>query len=410
MSAEFDLNKLRGQADAVRAAAITPESLVERALDRIGQTEDGIHAWVLVDADGAREQARSLSRRLAAGESPGPLAGVPVGIKDIIDVAGMPTRCGSCLLADAPPAERDADVVARLRAAGAIVLGKTVTQEFAAGVLSPPARNPWDSERVPGGSSGGTAATIAAGVIPFAMGSDTGGSIRIPAAACGACGFKPAFGALSVTGVQALSPSLDTLGPLGKTVDDVRYAWHALERPADTVPAASSLPDLSGMRLAAPRGHFRERLQPGVAAAFDAALSIFSGLGATVVEIDWPDAQAARAAGYIINRVETATSLGPLTTGDPDLIGQFNPDLQIRILAGRLVPAVAYLHALRMRERVRDSMAAWFRQYRLDALIAPALPATAIRAGTAIARFPDGDESSGIAWTRLTMPINATGQ
>lgn len=404
------LDSLRGQAESVRTGAVSPEALVDRALARIVETESELHAWTIVDEEGARAAAREAAARIKAGGTPGPLAGVPVGIKDIIDVAGMPTRCGSLMLADAPAAERDADVVSRLRRAGAIVIGKTVTQEFAAGVLSPPARNPWDPQRVPGGSSGGTAAAVAAGVIPFAMGSDTGGSIRIPAAACGACGFKPSYGALPVDGVQALSPSLDTLGPLGTRVDDVHYAWAVLERPDAPVSIPRRRDSLTGMRIAAPSGHFQARLQPGVAAAFVAAIDLLRELGATVVEDDWPDALAARASGYVINRVETAAAIWPLTGGDPARIALLNPDLQVRIQAGRLVPATAYLDALRVRERVRDSMASWFRRLGLDAVVAPALPAAAIPAGASTARFDDGEESIGIAWTRLTMPFNATGQ
>jgi aspartyl-tRNA(Asn)/glutamyl-tRNA(Gln) amidotransferase subunit A len=401
---------LREQAAAVRSGVVSPLELVDRALSRIAATDDRLHAWVVVDADGARAAARESADRLASGDAPGPLFGVPVAIKDIIDVQGIPSRCGSPLFDEAQPARRDSDVVRRLRQAGAIILGKTVTQEFAAGVLSPPARNPWNPERVPGGSSGGSAAAVTAGVVAMGMGSDTGGSIRIPAAACGCCGFKPSYGTLSVEGVQALAPSLDTLGPLGATVDDVRLAWDALRDPGSEMRRPASIGDLSGLRLAAPRRHFRNRLQEGVAAAFDAAIETLRGLGATIVEDDWEDAVAARASGYVINRVETGTALWPLVEGEQDRLSLLNPDLQLRVQAGRLVPAHGYLTALRERERVRDSMARWFAGLRLDGVIAPALPATAIRAGTTTARFSDGDEPIGIAWTRLTMPFNATGQ
>jgi aspartyl-tRNA(Asn)/glutamyl-tRNA(Gln) amidotransferase subunit A len=242
------------------------------------------------------------------------------------------------------------------------------------------------------------------------MGSDTGGSIRIPAAACGACGFKPSFGSLPVTGVQPLSPSLDTLGPLGTRVDDVRYAWSVLANPGSAAADPVRLDSLKGLRLAVPAGHFLERLQPGVAKAFDEAIASMRALGAVVVQEDWPDAKAARASGYVINRVETSPSIWPLTGNDREKIQLLNPDLQVRLQAGRLVPVAAYLEALGARERVRDSMARWFRGLRLDAVITPALPATAIPAGTFTVEFPDGEESIGIAWTRLTMPFNATGQ
>ncbi|MFM9106571.1 MAG: amidase family protein, partial [Chloroflexota bacterium] len=177
--------------------------------------------------------------------------------------------------------------------------------------------------------------------------------------------------------------------------------------------AASLVPESeTGRRsaAAAPRFHFRDRLQPGVAAAFDRAIAQFRELGAEVIEADWPEARAARAAAYIMNRIETATSLSPLLAEDPARLALLNPDLQVRVQAGRLAPASAYLEAARARELVRDAMARWFRSLRLDAVIAPALPATAIRAGESLAAFEDGKEAIGIAWTRLTMPFNATGQ
>ena len=164
------------------------------ALARIEATESQIHAWVSVDAQRALAAARAAEHELRTGIDRGPMHGIPVGVKDIIDVVGFPTRCGSAARADAPAASQNAYPVAMLVNGGAVILGKTVTQEFAAGVLSPPARNPWDPDRIPGGSSGGSAAAVAVGACLGALGTDTGGSIRIPAAACGVVGFKPAYG------------------------------------------------------------------------------------------------------------------------------------------------------------------------------------------------------------------------
>lgn len=401
---------LKSLAAAIRAGDITSREAVEASLERVALVQPLIHAWVSVDREGAVAAAERFDSTRRPGESLGPLSGVPFGVKDIIDVAGTPTRCGSPMRDDAAPAVRDADCVARARAGGGIVLGKTVTQEFAAGVLSPPARNPWDPERVPGGSSGGSAGAVATGSVPFALGSDTGGSIRIPASLVGVCGFKPTFGTFPVAGVQALAGSLDTLGPLGRTVDDVRYAYAALLDPSVIPNEPVSLDRLDGVRIAAPRAHFRDRLQPAVERALDAAIGLFRDLGATVVEDDWQEAAESRAASYVINRVETALELLPLTGGDPARLAMLNPDLQVRIQAGRLAPAVAYEAALRSREACRDSMARYFARHGIDAVLVPALPATAIRAGASEVDFEDGSEGVGVAYTRLTMPFNATGQ
>lgn len=401
---------LRRLAAAIREGEVTSREAVEASLARIDLVQPLVHAWVSIDRDGALAAADRFDATRRPGETLGPLSGVPFGVKDIIDVAGVPTRCGSRMLADAPPAAQDADCVARARAAGGIVVGKTVTQEFAAGVLSPPARNPWNPAQVPGGSSGGSAAAVATRAVPWAFGSDTGGSIRIPAAAVGVCGFKPTFGAFPVIGVQALAGSLDTLGPLGRTVDDVRYAYAALLDPA-TIPEEHAAPDhLRGVRIAAPAALFRDRLQPAVELALDTAIDQLRGLGAEIVAEDWTEAAEARAASYIINRVETALELLPLTGGDPERLAVLNPDLQVRIQAGRLVPAAAYEAALRSRVACRDSMARYFARHRIDAIVAPALPATAIAAGTTEVDFGDSTEGVGVAYTRLTMPFNATGQ
>ena len=213
---------------AYRRRDLSPVEVTSACLASIDQTEPAIHAWVEVSADDALTSAAAAEAELLGGGDLGPLHGVPTGIKDIFDVAGLPTRCGSLARAQQVAATSDSASVAALRAGGAVLLGKTVTQEFAAGVISPPARNPWDPSRIPGGSSGGSAAALAAHNCFAAMGSDTGGSIRIPAAACGVVGFKPTYGSLSADGVFPLSWSLDTVGPLAKTVADARITWSVL--------------------------------------------------------------------------------------------------------------------------------------------------------------------------------------
>jgi aspartyl-tRNA(Asn)/glutamyl-tRNA(Gln) amidotransferase subunit A len=389
--------------------ALSPVEIVRAALDRIDATEPALHAFVLVDVEGALRAARDAEAALMRGETGGPLFGIPVGVKDIFDVRGQPTKCGSESRAEAPPAADDAVAVRCWRDAGAIVVGKTVTQEFAAGVLSPPARNPWDPECVPGGSSGGSAVAVAVGSVLAALGSDTGGSIRIPAAAVGVSGFKPTFGAVSTAGVYPLSWSLDTIGPLARTVADVEIAWRALAGSSESRPPAT-IDSLRGVRIGVPRLHFRDRLAPDVVDATAVAAARLRDLGAEIDEADWADAQAARDAAFIINRVETAAVHDATRRLNAARFARMNPDLQLRVVAGGRIPSADYVLAMRARSWLRDSMARYFRERRLDAMLTPTLPAAAVRADDPVVRLDETEETAGLAFTRLTMPFNATGQ
>jgi len=210
---------LRETVARLRSREITPSELLEACLRRIEATRD-LGAFVVVDPDTARRRARE--------PQPGPLHGVPLAVKDLADVAGLPTRAGTRALHDAPPARADAAVVAGLRARGAIPVGKTATHELAAGVITPGIRNPRHPEAIAGGSSGGSAAAVAAGAVPLALGTDTAGSVRIPAACCGICGLNGRAGRLPMDGVMPLSESFDTLGVLVREPGDLALAWHAL--------------------------------------------------------------------------------------------------------------------------------------------------------------------------------------
>jgi aspartyl-tRNA(Asn)/glutamyl-tRNA(Gln) amidotransferase subunit A len=390
----------------------TPVDVVHETLARMAWTEPVLHAWVTVDPERALSTAATATRELRDGTDRGPLHGIPVGIKDIYDVAGWPTRCGSDACEEVAPAASDAAQVATLLDAGAVVLGKTVTQEFAAGVISAPARNPWDPTRIPGGSSGGSAAAVAVGTCFAALGSDTGGSIRIPAAACGVVGFKPAYGDLDTAGVYPLSWSLDTVGPLARTVADARTVWHVLAGramlPGSVPSSAKAAP--SGFRVGVPRGFFFEWLQPDVLTAVDAAIDTLRATGVTVVDVSWPLAAAARACGFIINRVETAAVHERVALDDPERFARYGEELRLRIAAGRVISATTYLKAMRARAVIRDSLATLFAAQRLDAIAVPTLATTALAADRLVIEDTGRDESVGAAWTRLTMPFNATGQ
>jgi aspartyl-tRNA(Asn)/glutamyl-tRNA(Gln) amidotransferase subunit A len=213
-------------AEAMRRGELSPGELVEQCLQRIARYEPSIHAWVSVDEQGARKEAERLAAELARGFDRGPLHGIPIGIKDIIDVAGWPTQAGSPLRRD-HRASQDAPLVARLRAAGAIILGKTVTTEFAC-FDPPPTRNPWNLDRTPGGSSSGSAAAVATGMCLGAIGTQTGGSIIRPASFCGVCGCKPAHGSISLQGIVPVAPTLDHPGPVARSVADLEILLRAI--------------------------------------------------------------------------------------------------------------------------------------------------------------------------------------
>ncbi|MFB9741624.1 amidase [Pseudonocardia sulfidoxydans] len=262
---------LQETARTVAAGSTTATRLVEEALERLAATEPDIHAWVTVAADAAREQAR----RLDAGSHRGPLHGVPVGVKDIIDVAGLPTECGSPLRAGRVAGE-DAWVVARLREAGAIVLGKTVTTEFA--YFQPgPTRNPRDLTRTPGGSSSGSAAAVAAGVVPVAVGTQTAGSVIRPAAFCGVASYVPPVGALSYEGIHPMCPSLDTAGFFATTVEDLALVRAAVGGWSEVPAPRSDAPTLLLMR-----GDELGPVEPEMADALERAVTALRGDGARI--------------------------------------------------------------------------------------------------------------------------------
>lgn len=274
--------------------------LIEATLQRIEATEPAVHAYVEVYAGEARDAAREADRVRDAEKVRRPLLGIPLGIKDIFDVAGKQTLCGAKQRAEVGVARNDALAVSYWRRDGAIFTGKTVTQEYAAGVVSDPARNPWDIHRVPGGSSGGSAAAVAVGSCLGAMGSDTGGSIRIPAAVTGTVGLKPTFGRIPATGVYPLSPSLDTIGPIARTVADALVLFLSLANRTAEITGVDALlmPEgnraLDGVRIGVLTSFFTENIQPDVAASFADAIRVLRDLGARIIEVDWQDAAAAR--------------------------------------------------------------------------------------------------------------------
>lgn len=396
----------------VAAREIAPSELVASALTRLEAVEPFVQAFVSVDAERALREAREQD-----GQPGGPLAGIPVAVKDIFDLADTPTRCGAVVFQGAAPAAEDATAVARLRAAGAIVLGKTTTHELACGVYTPPTRNPWDLQRSPGGSSGGSGAAVAAGAVLGAIGSDTGGSIRIPAAHCGLVGIKPTYGRVSRAGALALSWSLDHVGPLARTVEDAALLLGILAGPDPADPTTLGRPplpellmdsddELGGLRIGVLRAAPFAPLEPDVASARDGAVALLEADGVEVEETSLPELERGLAAEFAIVAAEAASYHETRLAHSGDLIGDGVRGL---LETGLLLPASVYLRAQRTRRAIQQAFAAAFATQRLHALIAPTVPAAP--QGCDQLEYELGGTAEPVieALVRTTAPFNLAG-
>jgi len=396
----------------VRSAELRAEDVALAHLARLEAVEPRIDAFLHVDAERALAAARRVD---AAPERASlPLAGVPLALKDLLDVEGQPTSCGSRILEGYRP-PFTATAVARLEAHGAVILGKTNMDEFAMGSSTEnsaykPTRNPWDPERVPGGSSGGSAAAVAAGAVPVALGSDTGGSIRQPAALCGVVGLKPSYGRVSRYGLVAFASSLDQIGPLGRSVEDVALVSQSLfgHDPRDATSAQRPVPDLSaaaradarGLRVGVPWAFLESGLDAAVAGAFRAALDELRALGAEVADVTLPHASHAIATYYLVATAEASSNLarfdgvryGLRAKGAADLremYGRtrdagFGAEVKRRILLGTFALSSGYydayyLRAQQVRTLIRRDFDAAFE--RCDVVATPTTPTPAFRLG-----------------------------
>jgi aspartyl-tRNA(Asn)/glutamyl-tRNA(Gln) amidotransferase subunit A len=407
-----DLAQLEIAAAAALIAAreVKPSEVVAAAGAPATADEPLLGAFVSIDGD------RAMAEALAQDDTPtaGPLRGIPVAVKDIFDVAGRPTGCGSALFADAVPATADATVVRRLREAGAIVVGKTRTHELACGVYTPPTRNPRDLDRSPGGSSGGSGAAVAAGAALAGLGSDTGGSIRIPAAHCGIVGLKPTYGRISRAGALTLSWSLDHVGPLTRSVRDAALLLSVLagpERDDPTTAAQPPLPepsgaDVRGLRVGVLAGAPFAPLAPEQAAALALAERLLVEQGAECEHVAIPELEHALAAEFAIVAAEAASYHEARLARTPELIGD---DVRGLLETGMLLPASVYLRAQRTRRAMQDAVARCFDEKRLDGLLAPTVPAGAQRLDEVEYTFGGAVEPVIDALVRTTAPHNLTG-
>jgi aspartyl-tRNA(Asn)/glutamyl-tRNA(Gln) amidotransferase subunit A len=394
-----------GQASAVEVA--------QAHLDRIAAVDDRVHAFLHVDADGALAQAK----RVDAGEITGPLAGVPLALKDVMTMEGIPTTCGSRILEGWRP-PYDATVTARLKAAGVVILGKTNMDEFAMGSSTEhsaygPTRNPWDLDRIPGGSGGGSSAALASYQAPLAIGTDTGGSIRQPASVTGTVGVKPTYGGVSRYGLVAFSSSLDQAGPCARTVLDAALlheviAGHdprdstSIDAPVPPVVDAARLRDVTGLRIGVVKELQGDGYEAGVTARFEEAVETLRGLGATVSEVSCPHFDYALPAYYLIAPSEASSNLARfdavrygLRVGDDGVASLeevmaktravgFGAEVKRRIILGTYALSSGYYDAYygqaqKVRTLItRDFQAAWSQ---VDVLVAPTCPTVAFPLG-----------------------------
>ncbi|MSQ29913.1 MAG: AtzE family amidohydrolase [Dehalococcoidia bacterium] len=370
-------------AAAVARREVSARDVLASILDRIAATNPRLNAFSALLAERALARSARIDDALARNEVVGPLAGVPFAAKNLYDIEGIATLAGSAINRERPPATRDAAVVRRLEAAGAILLGAANMGEYAYDFTGRNAhygasRNPHDPERMTGGSSSGSASAVAAGMVPLALGSDTNGSIRVPAAFCGLFGLKPTYGRLSRAGTYPFTASLDHVGPLARSTADLAAAYDAMQGfDADDAvcvdravePTLATLDDgIDGLRIAIAGGYFAEG---GAPEAFAAVAHVADALGVTRV-VELPESRRARAAAFVITSVEGANLHLDRLRARPD---DFDPETRPRFLAGALVPGAWYMQAQRFRRWYQEQVRAVFRE--VDVIIAPSAPVSA---------------------------------
>lgn len=387
----------------IRSGQTTPLALIDACLNQIEKFEPQVRAWVVVDAPGARRAAEQAAAELKRGVDRGPLHGIPLGIKDIIDVSGLATRSGAKVTSTQPVAD-DAYVVARLKAAGAVILGKTVTTEFAS-FDPPPTHNPWNLDRTPGGSSSGSAASVAADMVFATIGSQTGGSIIRPASYCGVCGMKPTWGRVSLRGITPLSMPLDHPGPIGRSVDDLRLVYRAIAEhdPLDpcSIPYDESKVNggtsMERPRIGAVGGFFHDQAQSDVRRATRDALERCRAAGAIVEPVELPASFAGVVAAHrLVMAVGAAAYHRETFTARRE---EYGPRVTSLIDEGLAATAVDYARARALQLRFRHDVLQLMQAANLDALAMPAVSNTAPSAETT------GEPSFQAPWSFAGLPV-----
>jgi aspartyl-tRNA(Asn)/glutamyl-tRNA(Gln) amidotransferase subunit A len=369
--------------ELVRSKKVSPVELTQACLSRIEQINPKLNAFITVTADSALAQARQAESEIQRGSWKGPLHGIPIALKDLVDTAGVRTTAASGLFKDRIP-KQDAEIVRRLKVSGAVLLGKQNLHEFAYGSSSVisyfgAVRNPWDPAYSPGGSSGGSAAALAAELCYGAVGSDTGGSIRMPAAYCGIVGLKPTYGRVSTSGVIPAAWSLDHLGPMTRTPTDAALMLNVIAGfdPDDPSSADAPVQDYaaglegkaSSLRIGVPRAHFYEGLHPEIQAAMDTALSVLGKLTSSHHEIEMLDANDMTLTALLITKAEAYANHREFVTKSPDL---YQPETLKRIRAGAEISVADYINARRQLDQYRRSISKIFET--VDLLVTATTP------------------------------------
>ena len=393
----------------IRKRELSPVELIDMTIKAIDQCEPQLNAFITVFREESLEGARQAEAEIRSGKDLGPLHGIPIALKDIICVEGTRSTAGSNFFSEESP-QFDAALVSKLKAAGAIIIGKTNLHEFAFGVTTEnphfgQTANPWDTSRVPGGSSGGSAAAVVAGCCAGALGSDTGGSIRIPAAVCGHVGLKPTYGRISVHGVIELAQSLDCVGPMCRYVHDVALMMNTLAGydPRDVHSENRPVPDyteeldqpIRGRRAGIPKQHFFDNLDSGVERAVDEAIKVLEGLGVEIVELDLPSAQA----GHEVTLTLLMAEAGQFHQQRlADHREDYGDDVRELLEDGLSLSASDYIRAVRVREIVRREFAGAFEG--VDCILSPTVPVPAPLRST---HDPSGGSESNRIRPRLTQ-------
>ncbi|MGI4745289.1 MAG: AtzE family amidohydrolase [Janthinobacterium lividum] len=406
-------------ADGVRTGRWSAVELVDRALDRIGRHDPLLNCFTHVRAHEALDEAAASDAARARGEVQGPLAGVPFAVKNLFDVAGQTTIAGSRVLAGQAPAERDATAVARLRQAGAILLGQLNMDEFAYGFSTENSHygttaNPHDPDCIAGGSSGGSAAAVAAGLVTLSLGSDTNGSIRVPASLCGVFGMKPTYGRLSRAGAFPFVASLDHVGPFARSVRDLALAYELMQGADDRDPVQTNQghdPVLAGLdvrpaglRVGVLQGWFRRGASDQALAAIDRIAQVLAGAGASVEPAVLEDAETARSAAFVLTGAEGGALHLPWLATDA---GSYDPAVRDRLIAGAMIPASVVIQAQRVRSHFRAQVARLFET--TDVLLAPATPFPAVPRGQAMIMLDGKPVSARANMGLYTQPISFVG-
>lgn len=408
---------LQDAAAALRARKVSSVELAAEALERIRALNPKLNAIRTLMEQSALDSARQADRELEKGIDFGPLHGIPVAVKDVFETKGVRTTCGSKLFENFVP-DRDAAVVEKLDEAGAVLIGKTSMHELAFGITSNnphfgTVRNPWDTDRIPGGSSGGSGSAVAAGMVFMAMGSDTGGSIRLPAAFCGTVGLKPTFGRVSRYGVMPLDFSLDHMGPLTRSVRDAAVTLQALagfdprDETSSRRPVGNYIPGAGGsienLRIGLPENFFFDRVDPAVKDGVEAMLTAAGRLGARIVPVRVPDIAAINAVARVIVMAEASALMEPFLGRRED----FGADVLALFDQGRFIPATDYVNAQRLRRMMqREFRAVW---ESVDCLFTPTAPIGAPRIGELTVRIGEETEDVRLSCTRLVRSINLLG-